>query len=118
MDQPPILMSSPGHQSRPGAVHFDRQELNLILNIYGRMVAAGHWKDYAVDAGPDCAVFSVYRRASESPEFRIIKDPSLAQKQGSYAIMSTQGQILKRGKSLANALKVFERKLLKIVDND
>lgn len=82
------------------------------------MVTAGHWKDYAVDTGSDCAIFSVYRRASESAEYHIVKDPSLAQMQGSYSIVSRQGQVLKRGKSLANALKVFERKFLKIVEVD
>ena len=118
MDQPPIPMSSFASQGRTGAVYFDRHELHLILNVYGRMVAAGLWKDYAVDVNADCAVFSVYRRAAETPEYRIIKDPSLAQKQGPYAIQSRQGQILKRGKSLANALKLFERKFLKVVETD
>lgn len=117
MDQPPITITPANQRCEPDTVYFNRDELNLILGIYGRMVSAGHWKDYAINASQDCAIFSAFRRSCENPEFQIVKDPSLAQKQGSYAILSAQGQILKRGKSLENALKVFERKLMKIVND-
>jgi hypothetical protein len=117
MDHSPISISF-RRQGQPASVYFDREELSLILGIYGRMVAAGHWKDYAVSTASDCAVFSIYRRASERPEYSIIKNPSLAPKQGLYSILSAHGQILKRGKSLANTLKLFERKLLKVIDPD
>ncbi len=118
MNRPPINISFGASGCSSPSIYFNRDELNLILGIYGRMVAAGLWKDYAVDTGTDCAVFSVFRRASENPEYKIIKDPSLANKQGAYAIIAAQGQILKRGQSLKNTLKIFERKLLKLVDQD
>ena len=94
---------------------FNRIELNEILNIYGRLVAAGILRDYAIDAGPEMAQFSIYNRASERPAFIVIKEPALAQKQGAFRIMGQQGQILKRGKDLKQVLKVFETKLIKVV---
>jgi hypothetical protein len=94
-------------------VVFDRAELNRILNLYGRMVAAGEWRDYAMDFLDEVAVFSVFRRASEMPLFRIEKRPSLRAKQGQYSVMAHGGMILKRGHELAQVLKVFDRKLLK-----
>lgn len=103
---------------KPGAggaqVFFDRQELTVILNLYGRMVQAGEWRDYAIDGLGDRAVFSVFRRASEMPVCRIEKQPALAQRQGQYVITGSGGQVLKRGRELAQVLRVLERKLLKI----
>ncbi|MCG8440990.1 MAG: DUF2794 domain-containing protein [Caulobacterales bacterium] len=96
-------------------VWFHRRELNRILNLYGRMVAAGEWRDYAIDGLRDRAVFSVYRRASEHPLYTIEKHPALARRQGAYAVVATGGQILKRGRDLAQVLRVFDRKLLKLV---
>ena len=96
-------------------VAFERRELDAILSVYGRMVAAGAWKDYAIDMLKDRAVFSVFRRAAEAPTYRIEKVPALARKQGAYAVVGQDGRILKRGRELDQALKVFERAHLKVV---
>ena len=96
--------------------YLHRAELSLILNAYGRMVAAGIWKDYAIDTLKDEAVFSIFKRATEMPVYRIIKQPSLANKQGAWRITSMSGQILKRGKDLRALLKYFDKLSLKIVD--
>jgi hypothetical protein len=90
-------------------VHFDRRELDLILRLYGRMVAAGHWRDYAIDALNERAVFSVFRRASEAPLYIIEKRPALAQRQGAYAAATGQGFVLKRGRDLAQVLTAFDK---------
>ncbi|MBC8716149.1 DUF2794 domain-containing protein [Ochrobactrum sp. Marseille-Q0166] len=108
----------PFSQPRPisATVSFDRHELGKILNIYGRMVATGAWKDYAIDHLADRAVFSIFRRASEVPLFRIEKSPKLAQKQGAYSVISASGLIMKRGHELERVLRVFD-KSLKLVGN-
>ena len=92
-------------------VAFDRRELDEILNLYGRMVAAGEWRDYAIDFFKDKAVFSVFRRASEMPLYRIVKDPKLASRQGAYAAIAATGLILKRGHDLKRVLAVLEKPL-------
>ena len=92
-------------------VTFNRQELDQILRIYSRMVAANEWRDYAIDHMKDQAVFSVFRRASEVPLFRIEKTPALARKQGAYSVVAAGGVVLKRGHELATALKAFDRTL-------
>jgi Protein of unknown function (DUF2794) len=94
-------------------VRFDRLELKRILNIYGRMVIAGEWRDYAVDFLGEAAVFSIYRRSSEMPMYRVEKRPHLRARQGQYAVIAASGQILKRGHDLPAVLRVFDRKLLK-----
>jgi hypothetical protein len=94
-----------------GRVTFNRLELNRILNLYGRMVAEGEWRDYAIDFLRDRAVFSVYRRASEVPLYRIEKDPRLARKQGIYSVISASGLILRRGHELDRVLLVIDRRL-------
>lgn len=91
----------------PQQVVFDRLELNAILTVYGHHVAAGEWRDYAIDFGRDRAEFSVFRRSCEMPLYRIIKDPKLARKQGAYAVVAQGGLILKRGHELAQVLKVL-----------
>ena len=91
-------------------IAFDRREMAQILDLYGRYVATGEWRDYAMDFGPEKAVFSVFRRASEQPLYRIVKDPSLARKQGAYAIIAQGGLILRRGTELAQVLKVLVKK--------
>jgi hypothetical protein len=91
----------------PKTVTFDRQELSQILNLYGRYVAEGEWRDYAMDFGRDRATFAIFRRAAEQPLYRIVKDPSLARKQGAYAVIAQGGLILKRGHDLAQVLKVL-----------
>jgi len=95
----------------PTRVTFNRFELNRILNLYGRMVADGEWRDYAIDFLRDRAVFSVFRRASEVPIYRIEKDPRLARKQGMYSVISATGLILRRGHELDRVLLVIDRKL-------
>ena len=92
-------------------VTFDRRELNRILGLYGRKVAAGEWRDYAIDFLRDRAVFSVFRRASEVPIYRIEKDPRLARKQGMYSVISATGLILRRGHELERVLLVIDRKI-------
>lgn len=92
-------------------VTFTRAELNRILNLYGRMVADGEWRDYAIDFLKDRAVFSVFRRASEVPIYRIEKDPRLARKQGAYSVISASGLILRRGHELDRVLLAIDRKL-------
>src|SRR3954454_12652042 len=95
----------------PSRVTFNRFELSRILNLYGRMVAEGEWRDYAIDFLRDRAVFSVFRRASEVPIYRIEKDPRLARKQGIYSVISASGLILRRGHELDRVLLVIDRKL-------
>ena len=95
----------------PARVTFDRRELTRILSVYGRQVAAGEWRDYAIDFLRDRAVFSVFRRASEMPIYRIEKDPRLARKQGIYSVISATGLILRRGHELDRVLLVIDRKL-------
>ena len=95
----------------PINVTFNRLELNRILNLYGRMVADGEWRDYAIDFLKDRAVFSVFRRASEVPIYRIEKDPRLARKQGMYSVITATGLILRRGHELERVLLVIDRKL-------
>ena len=97
-------------------VGFDRAELARILDLYGRMVAAGHWKDYAIDLGKDAAVFACFRRAAERPEFRIEKRPSLRNRQGMWALIGEGGMIVKRGHELGPVLAPVERRLMKLVD--
>jgi hypothetical protein len=112
----------PFPRSRPAAVpgselpasdrtSFDRQELRAILEVYGRMVAAGEWRDYAIDHLRDSAIFSVFRRSSEVPLYRIVKDPKLARKQGAYSVVAQTGLILKRGPDLRRVLAAIERRL-------
>ena len=93
----------------PLQIAFNRQELSAILNVYGRMVAAGEWRDYAMDFGRETATFAVYRRTSEVPLYRIEKCPKLARKQGAYAVVNASGLILKRGHELARVLQVFDK---------
>jgi hypothetical protein len=95
-------------------VTFKRPELDLILKIYGRMVAAGEWRDYAIDHLRERAVFSVFRRTSEVPLYQIVKTPSMARKQGPYSVVAASGLILKRGHDLGRVLGVFD-KALKVV---
>ena len=96
-------------------VGFDRLELSRILDLYGRMVAAGHWKDYAIDLGRDAAVFSAFRRATERPEVRIEKRPDLRNRQGEWALVGEGGAVLKRGHDLGPVLAPVERRLMKLV---
>jgi hypothetical protein len=111
---PPVLHAAPG---RAGAtpIVFNRQELTEILDLYGRKVAVGEWRDYAIDLGPEKAVFSVYRRTSESPLYRIEKCPKLARRQGAYSVVAASGLILKRGGELGRVLEVLDKRV-RLVD--
>lgn len=98
-----------GGPGAPAHVSFDRRELSRILNLYGRKVASGEWRDYAIDFLKDRAVFSIFRRASEVPIYRIEKDPRLARKQGAYSVISATGLILRRGHELERVLLVIDK---------
>ncbi len=97
-------------------VAFHRTELNLILSLYGRMVTAGEWRDYGISCLREVAVFSVFRRTAEFPLYRIEKRPKLHGRQGQYAVIGLNGQILKRGADLKTVLRVLERKLIRAVE--
>jgi hypothetical protein len=101
-----VLPAAPRNQ-----VTFDRRELDRILDLYGRKVAAGEWRDYAIDFLKDRAVFSVFRRSSEMPIYRIEKNPRLSRRQGAYSVVSVTGLILKRGHELDRVLRVLDRSL-------
>ena len=121
IDPEPIRLI-PRHASSAAApevsssqVTFNRQDLNEILYLYGRMVSAGEWRDYAIDFLKDRAVFSVFRRAGELALYRIEKTPRLARKQGEYAVVATTGLILKRGPELKRVLAAIDRGSLRLV---
>lgn len=103
--------------AKPTQIGFDRLELTRILDVYGRMVAAGAWRDYAIELGRDAAVFSAFRRAAERPECRVEKRPALRGKQGMWALFGENGAVLKRGHELAGVLAPLERRLMKVVDD-
>ncbi len=105
-----ISSTNPATRTLNSQVNFDRRELNEILRIYGFKVAAGEWRDYAIDHLKDRAVFSIFRKASEIALFRIEKTPKLARKQGVYCVVSVSGHVLKRGSDLRQVLRVFEKK--------
>ena len=110
-----VIAPFPNGRDRRAIATFDRGELNRILDLYGRMVAAGHWRDYAIGLSPDVAVFAAFRRASERPEVRIEKRPELRLKQGAYALITEHGTVLKRGNDLAPVLAPLERRLMRLV---
>ena len=111
----PNILAFPGHRS-PSQVGFERGELTRILDLYGRMVAAGEWRDYAMDFDKDCATFAAFRRAAEVPQMRLEKRPALRNKQGMWTLFGEQGQVLKRGHELGGVLAPVERRLMKAVD--
>lgn len=94
----------------PARISFDRTELAAILTVYGSKVADGEWRDYAIDAGSEKAVFSVFRRSADTPLYRIEKNPRLARRQGAYAVVAQGGMILRRGHDLAQVLRVLFRR--------
>ena len=102
-------------QARLAQVGFERFELMRILDLYGRMVSAGEWRDYAMDFTRDCAAFAAFRRTAEVPQMRLEKRPALRGRQGMWALFGEHGQVLKRGHELANVLAPMERRLLKVV---
>jgi len=110
-----VIAPFPSIWDRRPIASFDRRELTRILDLYGRMVAAGHWRDYALRIDPDVAVFAAYRRHSERPEIRIEKRPALRSKQGAFALVSEHGVVLKRGHELSPILAPLERRLMRLV---
>ena len=104
------LMTSQAASGLP-FTSFDREELSALFSLYGTKVAAGEWRDYAIDFLKDRAVFSVYRRACEHPLYRIEKNPKLNRKQGAYSIVAATGLILKRGHDLSKVLRVLDKRL-------
>jgi hypothetical protein len=107
------MLAGPG--GRAPMVTFNRLELNQILSIYGHRVAEGEWRDYAIDMLRDRAVFSVFRRATEAPLYRIEKSPRFSRRQGAYSVIAATGLILKRGHDLCRVLRVFEKRRLELV---
>ena len=105
------------HARAAAQVAFDRPELLRILDLYGRMVAAGFWRDYAMDFGKDAASFAAFKRTAERPSARIEKRPALRGKQGMWSLFGEAGQVLKRGHDLAGVLSPLERRLLKVVED-
>lgn len=105
----------PFPRAAPLQIGFDRAELTRILDLYGRMVAAGHWRDYAVQFDRDAAVFAAFRHATERPEVRIEKRPVLRNRQGQWALIGEAGAVLKRGHELGPVLAPVERRLMKLV---
>jgi hypothetical protein len=103
------------HGRKPLQVGFERAELGRIMDLYGRMVAAGEWRDYAMDFTRDVAIFDAFRRAAERPQMRIEKRPSLRNKQGMWTLFGEHGQVLKRGHDLSGVLAPVERRLVKAV---
>ena len=105
----------PDARQAPERIAFHRTELAVIMNLYGRMVAAGEWRDYGMSFLRDRAVFSIFRRTAEHPIYRIEKHPRLRLKQGQYCVLGMDGQILKRGPDLKTVLRVLERRLIRAV---
>jgi Protein of unknown function (DUF2794) len=103
-------------QSASATVFFERRELDAILRVYGRMVAAGEWRDYALGGGREAAVFAIFRRASEAPLYRIEKRPALAKRQGAYAGIGAGEVVLRRGHELSQVLKVFDSRKFRVVE--
>ena len=110
-----VIAPFPSPRDRRPIASFDRRELTRILDLYGRMVAAGHWRDYALRIDPEVAIFAAYRRHSERPEVRIEKRPELRLKQGAFALVGEHGAVLKRGQELNGVLAPLERRLMRLV---
>lgn len=106
---------APFHINNPPQVAFQRRELNTIMSLYGRMVAAGEWRDYGISMLREVAVFSIFRRTAEHPLYRIEKCPKLRAKQKEFALIGADGRVLKRGHELGIVLRVLERKLIRVV---
>lgn len=110
-----VISPFPGAWGRRSIATFDRKELTRILDLYGRMVAAGHWRDYAMGWDTEVATFSAFRRTAERPEIRIEKRPALRLKQGAFALIGEHGAVLKRGQELGPVLAPVERRLMRLV---
>lgn len=111
-----VIAPFPGPRDRRSIASFSRRELVRILDLYGRMVSAGHWRDYAIHFNPEVAVFAAFRRTAERPEVRIEKRPALRLKQGAFALVGEHGAVLKRGEDLGLILAPVERRLMRLVE--
>ena len=111
-----MAFDPPYARPRSARVFFERRELDRLLSLYGRMVASGEWRDYAIDGLTESAVFSVFKRASEAPLYRIEKRPALARRQGAWAVIGQGGHILRRAHDLEQVLRFFERGRFSVVD--
>ena len=109
------LSNSNTFDKSDAVVSFDRKELGLIFNVYGKMVAHGEWRDYGISVLKEVSIFSIYKNYSECPIYMVQKRPMLAKKQGMYSIVAMDGRILKRGHDLSNVLRIFNQKSLRIV---
>lgn len=112
-DRPATRTEYWGEVISAAEVCFERREFDQLFRMYGRMVAAGEWRDYALDFLSDRAVFSVFRRSSDRPIYLVEKRPALRARQGQYAVLAASGHVLKRGRDLAQVLRLFDRKLIK-----
>lgn len=110
-----VITPFPHPRDRRAVATFDRAELQRILDLYGRMVAAGHWRDYGLWFDADVAVFAAFRRTAEEPDARIEKRPQLHLKQGAFALVSQHGMVVKRGHELHGVLAPLERRLMRLV---
>jgi hypothetical protein len=110
------LTPFPDQSPPPEQVFFDRRELSAILTVYGRMVAAGEWRDYGIRGEAEVAVFSIFRRTGEVPTYRVEKRPKLRMRQGMYALVGSEGQVLRRGHDLAAVLRFLDQKAMKVID--
>ena len=111
-----VDLLTPPPPPRTPLVFFDRRELDVLLRLYGRQVAAGEWRDYAIDGGAEAATFSVFRRTAEAPMYRIEKRPSLAKRQGAWSVTGQGGVVLRRGHELAQVLRLFDGRRFQVVD--
>ena len=116
MANEPIFFSHPSVRSESATVFFDRQELTLILRLYGQMVARAEWRDYGIEQTPESVSFLIFRRAFEQPLYRIEKRPALARKQGAYCVFNQQDVILNRGHELTQVLSLFDKKRFEALD--
>ena len=110
-----VVAPFPHPRDRRAIATFDRAEIRRIFDLYGRMVAAGHWRDYALNFDPDVALFAAFRRSAERPEVRIEKRPLLRTRQGAFALIGEHGVVLKRGHDLNGVLAPLERRLMRLV---
>ena len=113
----PNVTRLPTQNGAAKQVGFERTEIEKILSLYGRMVTAGHWRDYAMDMGRDAAIFSAFRRSSEKPQMQLEKRPANRNRQGMWTLQGEHGQVLKRGHDLSSVLAPMERKLLKVISS-
>jgi hypothetical protein len=107
---------TPSEPVHTGSVFFERRELDLILRVYGRMVAQAEWRDYAMVGGKDAAEFAVFRRSGDTPAYRIEKRPSLQTRQGQWSVVGEGGVVLKRGRELGQVLRVFDSRKFQVVE--